>query len=271
MSSQAYVGSADRTFRQGLVHLLESEYKLLGSRRILDLLAQDVQALVDQFYPAPGHVSSGWMVFTGTRATPGKAFPGRQACDYELVTLAWPVLLPEDLDYLASHSETKAEREHFFINRLVRIIEYGNDHPEGPVLLTVADLAAMLGLTTIQISLLLKQAREQTNKPLFTKGYHFDQGLRPSHKDEIIDRYENGVDEADIARQTNHDQNSVGRYIRDYERVKVLLQKQSSVEEIPAMSGLRPSVVQAYANLFACYHPDSVACVELVEQVSTNH
>ena len=65
--------------------------------------------------------------------------------------------------------------------------------------LTLADLAAMLNLSTVQVSLLLKEARKTTGKPLLTKGYYFDQGVRPTHKDQIIALYESGADEADIA------------------------------------------------------------------------
>ncbi len=102
MSQQAYVGLTKRTFGQALVHLLESDYALLGSRRVLDLVAHDVEVLVDQFYPPPQRLKSGWLVFTGTKADGHKAYPGDQAKDYQLVTLAWPVLTPQDRQQLAS-------------------------------------------------------------------------------------------------------------------------------------------------------------------------
>jgi hypothetical protein len=49
MSSQAYVGTTKRTFRQAVRHLLETDYGLLGSQRVLDLLASDLEQLVEQF------------------------------------------------------------------------------------------------------------------------------------------------------------------------------------------------------------------------------
>jgi hypothetical protein len=52
MSSRAYVGTAKRTFQQAVLHMLESDYGLLGSQRVLALLANDLQRLVDQFYRA---------------------------------------------------------------------------------------------------------------------------------------------------------------------------------------------------------------------------
>lgn len=258
MSSQAYVGLTKRTFAQALIHVLETEYGLLGSRRVLELLVQDVQQLVDQFYPQPDRLHNGWLVFTGTKANDHKAYPGDQASDYELVTLAWPVVTQQDCQYLARHPETKQARQQWFQQRLIRLIEYGWQHPDGPVLLTVADLALILGLTTVQVSLLLNEARQATGKPLPTKGYYFDQGRRPSHKADIIACYEQGLDEVEIARRCEHSQSSVGRYIRDYQRVKLLLQRHIPVEDMAPLIGMQPSVVDAYVQLVAQYHPDLI-------------
>jgi len=260
MATQAYVGTSKRTFQQAVLHLLETDYGLLGSRRVLAMLAEDIQQLVDKFYPAPERLSSGWMVFTGTKATGPKAYPGQSAAEHELVTLAWPVLLPEDIQQLASQPETKQARRQWFQKRLIRLIEYGWQHADGPVLLTLADLAAMLGLNTVEVSQLLTEARRTTGKPLLTKGLYFDQGMRPTHKAEVIALYEQGVDEADIARQTGHAATSVGRYIRDYERVRLLLKRGISVEHMSRLTDMQPGVVRAYVKLTDRYHPDLVPC-----------
>lgn len=258
-SSQAYVGTAQRTFANAVTHLLSAHYRLLGSDRVLELIANDVTELAEQFYPQPEHLKSGWMVFTGVKATGHKAFPGQSAADHELVTLAWPVLLDEDLEALANRPPDQPRRQAkkaWLQKRLVRIVEYGWQHSQGPVLLTLADLAAMLSLDTVKVSQLLKAARQATGKPLLTKGYYFDQGMRPTHKDQIIALYEAGLDEADIARQSQHEPSSVGKYIRDYERVKLLLKNQESTERIVYLTGMQPNVVKAYAGMVYQYHPE---------------
>jgi hypothetical protein len=114
----------------------------------------------------------------------------------------------------------------------------------------------MLGRTNGQISRLLIELRQETGQPLPTKGYYFDQGVRPTHKAEIVALYEQGLDEADIARLSHHAQSSVGRYLRDYERVKLLLLHKVPIEQISPMSGLQPTVVDAYVKLVQQYHPD---------------
>ena len=261
MSGQAFVGTLKRTFREALFNLLKNGYGLIGSQRVLRLLADDVQQLVDEFYPPAERLRSGWMVFTGTKATGSKAHPSRPASDYELVTVPWPVLLPQDIQDMIAWPPGKNRarlRREWFQKRLVRIIEFGLLHEKGPVLLTLADMAAMLGLTTVNVSILLKDARATTGKQLMTKGYYFDQGMRPTHKADIIALYESGKDESEIARHTNHAPASVGKYIRDYERVKTLLAYGTLVEDTRVILEMQPGVFRAYMSLIEQNHPDLI-------------
>jgi hypothetical protein len=254
--NRRYLGTNERTFQQAVVHLLETQYGLLGSQRVLELLAQDVQELVGQFYPVPEHLEPGWMVFTGTRASGAKAHPGQRASDHELVTLAWPVLLSEDLQTLAHYGDQAKMRKELLCKRLVRILEHGLNQPDGVVLLTLSDLGCMLSLSIVQVSTLLQKVRQETGKSLPTKGYYFDQGARPTHKSEIIALYELGLDEADISRETSHAQDSVGQYIRDYERIKLMLKQPIPIGQIAQLINMQPSLVKAYVKLVTKHHPE---------------
>ena len=254
-----YVGVCQRTFQQAAIHLLETDYGFLNSRRVLTMLAADMAQLADQFHPTTSHVPPGWLVFTGTRVTGRKAQPGQSAGDYPLTTLAWPVILPEDviaIKQMPVGPEGQRQRTDLLKKRLQRLITHGLTQPDGPVALTTADLALMLGLTTAQVSDYLIALRQETGLPLPTKGYFFDQGVRPTHKAQVIACYEQGMDEAQIARATNHTPRSVGRYLRDYERIKLLLRHQTAISEIPLLTGLQPSVVTAYLQLIEQFQPD---------------
>jgi hypothetical protein len=259
MSSQTYVGAAKRTFQQALIHQLESQYGVLSSRRILSLLAQDVQALVEQFYPPNSHLRPGWVVFTGTKAEGRKTRPGQDTCERKSVTISWPLLTPDDLIWMKTKPDTIQMRTQLLKQRIIRLIEHGWNHPDGPVLLTLADLSLLLGVTTPQLSKLLAEARRETDKPLSTVGYYFDQGMRPTHKAEIVDLYERGFDEADIAYRTRHAPASVGRYLRDYERVKELVPKRFELSQMAWLLDIQPSVAKVYAQLVQQYHPDIMA------------
>ena len=261
MSGKSYGGALNRTFAAALQHLLERNYGLIGSRRVIKMIAADVTALIEQFYPLPERVPPGWMLYTGTKATGPKASPSRTADEYELVTVAWPVVVPEDIETLVdlpSGKAAKQAREALLKRRLVRLVTYGWEHPQGPVLLTLADLSLMLGGDTTQMSKLLTTARAETGLELLTKGYYFDQGRMPTHKDQVVALYEQGVDEAQIARLTNHAQDSVGHYIRGYERVLLLARRHFPAPEIAAATGMSNGLVKVYLGLIARYHPDLV-------------
>lgn len=254
-----YNGSRQRSFKNAVIQLLEQDYSVLGSRRILTLLAEDIQTLTAQFHPTDTCVQSGYMVFTGTKVTGGKARPGASAADYPMVTLAWPVLLPEDVEVmceLAPGQQGRSQLSALYKKRLLRIVEYGLNHPQGPVTLTAADLGLMLGRNDSTISKMLKELRQETGKTLLTKGYFFDQGVRPTHKAEIVSLYEQGLDETEIARQSHHAQSSVGRYLRDYERVKLMLRHGIPSDRIGSMIDMQPAVANVYAKLAHEYHPD---------------
>ena len=84
MSQQTYVGTQQRTFQAAFVHEMENNYGFLKSRRMLTLLAEDIQRLIDEFYPLPQHLRPGWILFTATKADGHKARPGQQACEFTL-------------------------------------------------------------------------------------------------------------------------------------------------------------------------------------------
>lgn len=262
MSGQAYVGSSKRTFGAALEYLLGKEFKFLGPGRVRKMIVEDVLELIEQFFPPGERLRPGWVVFTGTKAIGSKAYPGQEGGDHELVTIAWPLLLPEDITTLveAPPGALGQQAQHdLFLRRLVRLVEYGQFHERGPVLLTQADLSLLLGLKIEQISKLLAEARRKTGKPLLTKGYYFDQGMRPSHKALVIDLYERGVDEADIAHRSQHSPRAVGHYIRDYERVKLLVERQIEPADMAPLTGMMPAVIKAHWQLLQKHRPDLFA------------
>jgi len=259
VNGQAYVGSSKRTFAAALSNLLDKDYGLVGSARVRRMMVEDVVALIEQFYPPAERVQPGWLVFTGTKGSGKKAYPGQEGGDHELVTIAWPVLLPEDvvaLSAMPAGGLGKKELRRLLVRRLVRLVEHGLNHELGPVLLTHADLSLMLGISTYQVCHLLKQAREDTGKTLMTKGYYFDQGMRPTHKGQIIALYETGVDEADIAKRTQHSPQSVGRYIRDFNKVKMLVEREIEPEEMAGLASMTKGVVKAHLQLLQKHCPD---------------
>ena len=56
-----------RDFRSALINLLESEYGILRSRKLIELLAEDVEDLHNEYYPHSDRVGYGEIVFRTTK------------------------------------------------------------------------------------------------------------------------------------------------------------------------------------------------------------
>ncbi len=57
--SSVYTGTRQRCFQQAARHLLETEYGFINSRRVIDMLAADMEALAAEFRPDTATVSPG--------------------------------------------------------------------------------------------------------------------------------------------------------------------------------------------------------------------
>ena len=167
----AYASIEKRNFQAALIYLLETEYRMVGSRRILKILAEDVEALVEEFYPKTERVQSGHLIWTCTGDEGEKAQPGKRTESYKATTVVLPLIEPAEI-----------------------------------------------------------QAQLQ--------------------------RCGRGLEPPDIARETSHSLKSVDRYLKDYERVKMLLKQNLAVEEISAIIGRGQSVVKEYITQAQTYHPE---------------
>lgn len=249
-----YASIQKRTFESALVHLLETDYGLIGGRRILQMLAEDVVNLVEEFYPPTQQASSGTLIWTCTADTGQKAEPGKRTEAYKSVTVRLPLVTADDLaQRTAKKSPGQAQAKARDIQRLGRLVQ--SAHQQGG-LLTLAELSVLLNRSYEVVRGYVEAWQTETGELLPLKGYQMDQGCRPTHKGQIIRLFEQGLEPPDIARETAHSLKSVDRYLKDYERVKLLLKRGLGAEEISQMIGRGRTVVLEYLQIAQEYHPE---------------
>jgi len=247
-----------RTFRSALIHLLENEYKLLGSHRVLEALADDIEQLQSEYFPGKDRVSVGTIAWVTTKKTITKPSYGKQTEDYESVVVYLPLITQSDLDKRI-YLKRGTKNSNYMLNRerelatMARLVQSAWDQGG---MLSQAELCVLMNrsLTTMRRYL----AEYEANHPadiLPLKGYILDQGSRPTHKALILNLYEQGIDPTKIARRTNHGMDAVDRYIKAYERVKGLYRKGFDRFEIKKVTGLSLKVVDAYLNIVKHFHP----------------
>jgi hypothetical protein len=245
-----------RTFENALMHHLETEWGLLGGRRILQLLVDDVLALQAEFYPELERVGSGTLIWTCTADEGRKAEPGKRTEEYKTVTVALPLVTAEDLEDRTSgktpRNKTAQKTHDRDRKRLARLVKAA---AEQGGLLTIAELSVILNKSYEVVRKYAREWEEETGELLPLKGYRMDQGSRPTHKVEIARLFEQGLEPPDIARATGHSVKSVERYLQDYERVRMLLKRGMAIEDISTTIGRGVRVVVEYVELAREYHP----------------
>lgn len=246
-----------RNFHQAIVNLLENEYKILGSRKVLDMLAEDIEMLHREYYPSASQVGFGEIVFRTTKDDGQRQSYGKKAEDYATVTVVLPLITREDVERRIyykkgdrnSNYKHNAARD---IETMVRLIKSAK--AQGG-LLSGAELSVLMNRSLSTIRKYLDAYREKTREILPLKGYVLDQGSLPTHKGIVISLYEQGVSPADIVYKTGHSQDAVDRYIKHYTQVKKLLRKGMEEESIKEITGRTMKVVREYVKLYHDLNP----------------
>jgi hypothetical protein len=253
-----YGSIEQRTFESAVLHLLETEYGLLGGRRILQLLTDDILALEREFHPALADTASGCLVWTCTADEGQKAEPGKPTAEYKTVTVQLPFIVAEDVQDRNTPRKTppgkrQATAQARDKRRLVRLVKAAA--AQGG-LLTLAELSVLLNKSYHVISQYVQAWEQDTGELLPLKGYKMDQGSRPTHKKEIVRWSEKGREPPEIARKTGHSLKSVEQYLKDYERVKLLIKRGTAADEISRLLGRGQRLVLEYVEIAREYHPE---------------
>lgn len=256
-----YESLPKRNFRNSIIRLLEESYKILGSHKVLEMIADDVIALHKEFYPNLEEQSNGHLIWRTTRATNRKPTYGTKTEDYEVQTVILPLITDSDVENrIKSHYSYKDEngnvnyqkQETRDIEVMARLCKSAAKQGGW---LSGAELSVLLNRSLSTITRYMRKYHETHDDILPTKGMMLDQGSKPTHKASIINLYEQGYPEVDIARLTNHTIESTSRYIKTYKNVKLLVEKQFGFIEMIRITGLGGRTITQYRDLVYRYHP----------------
>jgi len=256
-----YESIPKRSFRNGIIRLLEENYKLLGSHKVIQMISDDIVELHQEFYPELEKESFGHIVWRTTKATSRKPSYGTKSEDYEVQTVILPLVTEQDIENrIKSHYSYKdkdgqcnyqkqIDRD---IEVMARLVKSASEQGGW---LTGAELSVLLNRSLGTIGRYMRIYHETHDDILPTKGLMLDQGSKPTHKGAIIDLYEQGYPEPDIARMTNHTIESTSRYIKNYKNIRLLLEKKFNIMDIVRITGRGRSTVLQYRDLVYRYHP----------------
>lgn len=250
-----YESLQKREFRHAIIRLLERDYKLLGSRRVLGMLANDIVDLQREFFPDLSRCAPGTIVWRTTDARCGKPSYGTRTEDLPVKTVFLPLVTEEDIEVRLQRFWGKGKVQKQFerdVDVVARLVK--SAHQQGG-LLSQAEVSALINRSLGAVSNYIQRYHETHEDILPTKGIMLDQGSRPTHKAMIIALYEQGHDELAISRKTQHSLEAVGRYLRAYKNIKLLLEKGLTTTELMQATGKSQHMVSQYQKIVWYHHP----------------
>lgn len=252
-----YESIPKRDFITAVIRLLENEYKILGSRKILLMLADDIEQLHQEYFPQKNRIQMGDVAWQTTKDDGQRQSYGKRTEDYAVQTVILPLIRKEDIDRRiffkkGDRNSNYEHREARDIELMVRLLKSAK--AQGG-LLSGAELSVLMNRSLTTIGKYLKAYFLKTGEVLPMKGYVLDQGSNPTHKGIIISLYENGISPADIVLKTGHTQDAVDRYLKAYEQVLQLVKKKHSAISICQITGRTMNTNRQYLRLVKTYHP----------------
>ena len=133
--------------------------------------------------------------------------------------------------------------------RIRRMARWSDEAFDQGALLSQLDLAVLLNVSDKMVCDYVNDFQKVSGRLLPTRGNIHDLSGHITHKREIVALYLQGLDTPRIARKTRHAKESVDRYIRDFETVRVLTQISADPLHIGQLARLNPRVVQQYLDL----------------------
>ena len=234
-----------------LVHKFLTEYGYAHGPVIARAIVDDILATVEQCYP--DRIPPKTVVWLAVRIESRGQRKGLTVSDLIPVRLA--VITDSEVKILTDPSlgnDHRRQARHTFIR--ARFVRWCHEAYEQGGVLTHLDLGLLSGLSTGYIARALRQYEAETGEVVPTRGTVHDIGPSVTHKTETIRRWLRKESPAQIARDLNHSQYAVDRYLADYQKVRTLAQK-FPVTDLPMLTGLTPSVTKQYLKLLGEYEP----------------
>jgi hypothetical protein len=239
--------------------MLETEYKIVGSHRVLQQLAEDVEALNREYFGEQSKMAPGVLCWRTQSLEDQKITYAKRTEDYKAKTVYLPLVEERDIQ-MRMHHRAGVRNDNWVdtgIRETTQMVRLLKSAYEQGTSLTISELAVIMNRSLTVIGKHVKQyyaTHPEETLPL--RGYIYDQGSNPTHKALICTLHERGENEADIAKKTQHQLKSVGRYISHYTRVKQLMDRKLDGKEIAHILGIGERVVLEYRRIAMHFHPE---------------
>jgi hypothetical protein len=238
-----------RSLPELLVHKFLTEYGYDHGPVIARAIVDDILDTVEQCYP--DRLPPKTVVWLAVRREWKGRYKGLKLTD--LVPVHLSVVTEDEIQLLMKPELCKGRKARRAFNR-ARFARWCFEAYDQGGVLTLLDLSLLSGLSEQHAGNLLREYEAEYGKTVPTRGTVHDLGPSVTHKAEVVRRWLRNESPAQIARVLGHSQESVDRYIADFQKVRLLAQEFPETE-LPTLVGLSKSVVMQYLELLRQYEP----------------
>lgn len=239
---QAYTPVEQKTFASAVRSFILKEFPHLGGPMIVDLFVKKLNSLVEEFYPPLKHLKMGQLLWFAV-AREEKHSYGKSMDKTRIVPVVLTLVSPQDVGRL-KEGVSLVE-----IRKEVKARLYREAYEQGGVL-TEPDLSVILWASLATVSKHTLAYEEENGCVLPRRGTVHDIGRSVSHKSLICKKRRlDGKSTSEVARETDHTNESVDRYTLSLDRVEFCTKIGLSVETASFVTGLSKNLVIEYRDV----------------------
>ena len=237
-----YQSAHDRFLKPAIVNFFEREFSGHFGPIVRENIAEELVNLFDSLCPETSRLKPGQMLWNALDRHTRADSPKRR---YKPVILT--VVDKSDIEMFEKEKSIPEIRKQVVARMMKEAFRQGG-------ILSTRDLSLILTTACSFLSQVRAKYEEENQTVLPHTGTIHDMGSTVTHKKQII--YKHVVQKKDpknVARETNHSQPAVDRYIKDFYRVKTLVEDGKDIDYINLATNISKHVIIQYQQILDQY------------------
>ena len=158
-----------RDFASAVAHMLETEFKLVGSHRVIRMIVESIMELHRKFFPETKHRSPGTILWATTKAGEGaKVSWGKRAEEYGIQLVQLPLVTKAEIEsrmIAGPGRDPKDNRRKEFTRDMATAVRLLKSAAEQGGLLSGAELSVLMNRTLSKVQEYVRTYEEETGDP----------------------------------------------------------------------------------------------------------
>lgn len=231
-----------KTFASALDQFFENQCPQMGGELTRRVLVSKVQQLVEEFFPPNTHLRMGQVMWPAVDENETASY-GKTMEKTKIKPIFVELIAQEDIEAILQGENKTLTRQ----RAVIRLFNQAKD--QGAVL-SHADVATMMRLSSTTICAYVKDWEKQHNKIVPRRGTLHDIGPSITHKRKICYMViVEGKSIEQTAREARHSPEAITRYVKDYKRIFTCLKAGLSPQDTSFAVKVSEKLVFEYINL----------------------